>query len=458
MANILTFPLSLVLNGQAGTDFGVAIDLDGSEVTGILPNSKTTAASANTASAIVTRDASGNFAAGTITAALTGTASGNLVSGGAGGTPSSITLTNGTGLPIAGITASTSTALGVGSIELGHASDTTITRVSAGVVAVEGTTIATLGANTFIGDQTLSENVGIVLDAVLSADGKYSGIVEAGTSAAALAFGELCYRVTATGKWALAKFDAAATCTNELGICVLAAAGADAATTMLLFGKVRADALYDTFTVGAPLYGSAATAGKIVSTAPTGTVDFVVLQVGKAEDANTIFFNPSRAPVTIDESSKVKTVSGVAVASASVGNHCVALFGGNGWGSTNTCIRRHVSVETNVGTALTYADSAANGETITVNEAGLYEVYVRDYITAGAFSAGASLNSSQLSTGIASITAADIIVTQETPVNTQATATRTIYCAVNDVIRPHGDGQAGTGNTVRCFFSVRKVN
>jgi hypothetical protein len=63
-------------------------------------NSATTAAAANTANAIVARDASGNFAAGTITAALTGTASGNLVSGGALGTPSSGTLTNATGLPL----------------------------------------------------------------------------------------------------------------------------------------------------------------------------------------------------------------------------------------------------------------------------------------------------------------------------------------------------------------------
>jgi len=41
-------------------------------------NSATTATDANTASAIVSRDASGNFTAGTITAALTGTASNNL--------------------------------------------------------------------------------------------------------------------------------------------------------------------------------------------------------------------------------------------------------------------------------------------------------------------------------------------------------------------------------------------
>lgn len=54
------------------------------------------------------------------------------------GTPASGTLTNCTGLPVAGITASTSTALGIGSLELGHASDTTVSRAAAGVIAVEG--------------------------------------------------------------------------------------------------------------------------------------------------------------------------------------------------------------------------------------------------------------------------------------------------------------------------------
>lgn len=57
------------------------------------------------------------------------------------GTPASGTLTNCTGLPAAGLVASTSQAVGFGSIELGHATDTTISRVSAGVVAVEGVNI-----------------------------------------------------------------------------------------------------------------------------------------------------------------------------------------------------------------------------------------------------------------------------------------------------------------------------
>lgn len=62
--------------------------------------------------------------------------------GGDIGTPSAGNLANATGLPIAGLTPSTSTAIGVGSVELGHASDTTITRSAAGVVQVEGSTLA----------------------------------------------------------------------------------------------------------------------------------------------------------------------------------------------------------------------------------------------------------------------------------------------------------------------------
>lgn len=75
------------------------------------------------------------------------------------GTPSSGTLTNCTGLPVAGITASTSTALGVGSINLGHASDTTIARVSAGVISVEGVTVPTLSSTSTLTNKTLTSPV-----------------------------------------------------------------------------------------------------------------------------------------------------------------------------------------------------------------------------------------------------------------------------------------------------------
>jgi hypothetical protein len=137
---------------------------------GKVSNSSTTATNLNTASAIVARDASGNFTAGTITAALTGTASGNLVSGGALGTPASGTLTSCTGLPISGLTASTSTALGVGSIELGDASDTTLSRSAAGVLAVEGVVIPSISSTSTLTNKTLTDPaiIGTILEDVFT--------------------------------------------------------------------------------------------------------------------------------------------------------------------------------------------------------------------------------------------------------------------------------------------------
>jgi hypothetical protein len=75
------------------------------------------------------------------------------------GTPSALTLTNATGLPIAGLTASTSTALGVGSIELGHASDTTLARVGAGQISVEGVNVVTTSSTDTLTNKTLTTPV-----------------------------------------------------------------------------------------------------------------------------------------------------------------------------------------------------------------------------------------------------------------------------------------------------------
>jgi len=72
------------------------------------------------------------------------------------GTPASAILTNATGLPVNGITASTSTALGVGSVELGHATDTTLARVSAGVVSIEGVNVVTISSTDTLTNKTIS--------------------------------------------------------------------------------------------------------------------------------------------------------------------------------------------------------------------------------------------------------------------------------------------------------------
>jgi hypothetical protein len=59
-------------------------------------------------------------------------------------------------LPISGLTASAATALGVGSIELGNATDTTISRVSAGRIAVEGVNVVTVSSTDTLTNKTLT--------------------------------------------------------------------------------------------------------------------------------------------------------------------------------------------------------------------------------------------------------------------------------------------------------------
>jgi hypothetical protein len=80
------------------------------------------------------------------------------------GTPSSVTLTNATGLPVSGITASTTTALGVGSIELGHATDTTIARSAAGVITVEGVVVPTISSTNTLTNKSLSDSTTYFID------------------------------------------------------------------------------------------------------------------------------------------------------------------------------------------------------------------------------------------------------------------------------------------------------
>jgi hypothetical protein len=73
------------------------------------------------------------------------------------GTPSAVNLTNGTALPVGGITASTTLPLGVGTVELGHATDTTLSRSSAGVLAVESIAVPTVSSTDTLTNKTLTD-------------------------------------------------------------------------------------------------------------------------------------------------------------------------------------------------------------------------------------------------------------------------------------------------------------
>lgn len=146
----------------------------------------------------------------------------------------------------------------------------------------------------------------------------------------------------------------------------------------------------------------------------------------------------------------------VVASSSGAGDHCVDLHTGNGHGSTNTKIRRFTTAVTNTGTAITYADSAANGASFTINTEGLYSITYTDR-GSSVENLGISVNSSQLTTGIATITAANrLAATSISVANTYASVSIVTKLAVNDVVRPHDEGSLN-GTDAMCRFTIRRI-
>jgi hypothetical protein len=131
-----------------------------------------------------------------------GTPSG-LVLTNATGTPSSITLTNGTDLPVSGISASTSDAIGVGTIELGHATDTTLARASSGVVTIEGVNVVTTSSTDTLTNKTLTSptvNTATIAGGTL-ANSVIKGIEEDINVVASAATGTIDFDVDTASIW-----------------------------------------------------------------------------------------------------------------------------------------------------------------------------------------------------------------------------------------------------------------
>lgn len=148
-----------------------------------------------------------------------------------------------------------------------------------------------LAGGTLAGNITFGENTALKLYALLSADGKYCGITQAAIAGEALAFGELCYFSASNGNWYKVDANLSAGYDKVLGICVLAASGTSEPTTMLLYGKVRADSAFPDLGWGIPVYMSEA-AGEVVVAQPT-TADSCIRVIGFGLSTNELFFCPS---------------------------------------------------------------------------------------------------------------------------------------------------------------------
>jgi hypothetical protein len=134
----------------------------------------------------------------------------------------------------------------------------------------------------------------------------------------------------------------------------------------------------------------------------------------------------------------------------------VRLNTSNGKGSTNTVISRFANIVTNQGTDITYADSATLGASFTINTSGVYAITLVGSSINSFF--GISLNSTQLTTSIDSITVTDKLVEAgqgasglPTPVSV------TLYLPSGSVVRPHGT-TVGDNNSTSSSFTIVRVS
>jgi len=193
--------------------------------------------------------------------------------------------------------------------------------------------------------------------------------------------------------------------------------------------------------------GGSNTANVIYSTTARTGVAYRV--VGYVESTQATAGTWATAPST------VQGVGGQALIRPSSGS-MVRLNTGNGFGSTNTVIRRFTNVVTNLGADITYADSATLGSSFVINTSGVYAISYSDSF-AGGSDMGLSLNSNQLSTGINSITVADRLAHSQTAnASTIMLVSWTGYLIVGSIIRPHDDTN-GTGSRLS-LFTISRVS
>ena len=157
--------------------------------------------------------------------------------------------------------------------------------------------------------------------------------------------------------------------------------------------------------------------------------------------------------LTVDANGKVGLPQGLGAGAAL---SMVRLNTANGYGSTNTAIRRLLTVVTNQGTDITYADSATLGASFTINVSGVYAIGYTDNFT-GVGNLGISLNSTQLTTDIGGITIADRLAHAVCPTSNYSTGCNaTVYLPAGSVIRPHGVVTPVTG-TGSVLFTITRV-
>lgn len=162
----------------------------------------------------------------------------------------------------------------------------------------------------------------------------------------------------------------------------------------------------------------------------------------------------------IGTSGQVLTVSGGvptwSTPTMSLSQHEIHLTTGNGHGSSGTCVRRFSTTVTNTGSAMTYADSATNGMSVTVNTTGLYYMSYSDMRTTNTPEVNITKNASALNVSPFTLTNGTVLATAFAPTNTWAQCSALAYLTAGDIIRAQNNG-SNDDTTIRVIFRMIKI-
>jgi hypothetical protein len=231
--------------------------------------------------------------------------------------------------------------------------------------------------------------------------------------------------------------------TTVLGRAVLVAINNAGTTELAVINQAGGNSLDETGLINTTAIGAGSTSANVFysTTARTGVAYRVVGFVDAINTAGA-WGNPSLVQ-GFGGNNNIKSAS------------MVRLHTANGYGSTNTVIRRFTTVLKNQGSDITYSDSATLGTTFTINASGVYAISYTENFTNSYV--GISLNSTQLTTGIQSINATDALALAFTAItNGVSCAAWTGYLLAGDVIRPHCNAVAA-GSTPTQFTIARVV-
>ena len=155
-----------------------------------------------------------------------------------------------------------------------------------------------------------------------------------------------------------------------------------------------------------------------------------------------------------------KTLTGAvftAMPATTTAQSMVRLNTANGYGSTNTVIRRFTNTVTNQGSDITYADSATLGCLFTINTNGVYAISYNDQFNTTQ-DMGISLNTTAPTTRIGSIPVAEILAsTYSAGAHLGGSCGGSFYLPSGSLIRAHTYTN-GTGlNPNLCQFTITRV-